>query len=111
MNTRLPLARLNQLCLLLALLLFVGLTYAQNRPAAPTIPPDVAVQKNVLIQMRDGVRLAADIYLPAKNGAALADKFPVLVERTPYNKEAPGTVREAVWFTQHGYAVVKTDVR
>ncbi|MFL6209177.1 MAG: CocE/NonD family hydrolase [Pyrinomonadaceae bacterium] len=111
MNTSLRLARLYSLYLLLSLLFLAGLTHAQNQPTAPQIPADVAVEKNVMIKMRDGVRLAADVYLPAKNGVALADKLPVILERTPYNKEAPGTVREAVWFTQHGYAVVKADVR
>ncbi len=111
MNRRCPSARLHQTLLLLALLPFVCVAQAQTQPAAPVLPPDVAVQKNVMIRMRDGVQLAADIYLPAKNGAALADKFPVLLERTPYNKEAPGTVRESIWFVQHGYAVVRNDVR
>jgi predicted acyl esterase len=29
---------------------------------------DVVVEKNVRVAMRDGVRLAADLYLPARNG-------------------------------------------
>ena len=80
-------------------------TQSQNPPA------DVTVQKNVMIPMRDGVRLAADVYIPAKDGVALPGKYPTILSRTPYNKEAPGTVREAQWFTQHGYAVVMNDVR
>lgn len=74
-------------------------------------PPDVAVQKNIMIPMRDGVHLAADVYLPAKAGVAISGKSPTILSRTPYNKEAPGTVREAIWFAQHGYAVVMNDVR
>ena len=74
-------------------------------------PSDVAVQKNVMISMRDGVRLAADVYLPARNLITIPGKYPTILSRTPYNKEAPGTVREAQWFTQHGYAVVMNDVR
>ncbi|HYY41696.1 MAG TPA: CocE/NonD family hydrolase, partial [Pyrinomonadaceae bacterium] len=109
MNLSRSRASLHRLCLSLSLLFFAYTAHAQQTPpvAAPTPPPDVAVEKNVMIPMRDGVRLAADIYRPAQQGVARAEKFPVILERTPYNKEAPGTVREAIWFTQHGYAVVK----
>ncbi|HZX27753.1 MAG TPA: CocE/NonD family hydrolase [Telluria sp.] len=40
-----------------------------------------SVQRDLMIVMRDGVRLAADLYLPPGPGP-----FPVLLERTPYNK-------------------------
>jgi len=39
------------------------------------------VEHNVAAKMRDGVTLRADIYRPKANG-----KFPVLLERTPYDK-------------------------
>lgn len=38
--------------------------------------------KNISIPMRDGVRLSANIYRPARNG-----KFPVLGAMTPYDKD------------------------
>ncbi|MEW6129306.1 MAG: CocE/NonD family hydrolase [Acidobacteriota bacterium] len=80
----------------------------QNRPpAAPN--PNVAVQKNVMMVMRDGVKLACDVYLPAKDGAALPGKYPTILSRTPYNKDAAW--REAEWFASRGYAVVMNDVR
>ena len=44
-------------------------------------------ESNVMIPLRDGVRLATDIYRPARNGRPVEGRFPVLVERTPYNKE------------------------
>ena len=64
---------------------------------------DVVVQHNVEARMRDGVILRADIYRPKADG-----KFPVLLERTPYNKamETLG-VRGA----EQGYVVVIQDVR
>ena len=37
--------------------------------------------KEVQVPMRDGMKLMADLYLPDAPGP-----FPVLVERTPYNK-------------------------
>ena len=57
--------------------------------------------------MRDGVMLRADVMRPAVDG-----KFPVLVYRTPYGKDAAQpeytTFRHAV---ERGYAVVIVDVR
>ena len=42
----------------------------------------VKYERNVTIKMRDGVTLHADIYRPNADG-----KFPVLLTRTPYNKD------------------------
>ena len=70
---------------------------------------DVAVTKNVMVAMRDGVRLATDIYLPARNGVPVEGKFPVILERTPYTKERPAASNRV--FVAHGYVVVCQDVR
>ena len=70
---------------------------------------EVVAQKNVMVPMRDGVKLAVDVYLPAKSGQALTGKFPTILCRTPYNKD--GQRREAEWFAARGYAVVLNDVR
>lgn len=72
---------------------------------------DVVVERNVLIPMRDGVRLAADIYRPALNGRPVAGQFPVLVERTPYDKSNLELVSTGKFFARHGYVVVIQDVR
>jgi len=69
--------------------------------SAQTAP---VVENNVLVPMRDGVLLAADIYRPAAGG-----KFPVLLSRTPYNKN--GQAALAKFFVEHGYAVVVMDSR
>lgn len=65
------------------------------------------LNKNVPVVMRDGVTLRADVMLPTESG-----KFPVLVYRTPYGKDAAQqeytTFKHAV---EHGYAVVIQDVR
>lgn len=95
----------------LALVLLALVGRAQNTPQPLAVPPEVAVQKNVMIPMRDGVRLAADIYLPAKNGAAAVGKYPTILTRTPYDKEGRGDVRDAVYFAARGYAVVLNDTR
>jgi hypothetical protein len=44
-------------------------------------PYEVIVEPNVAMKTRDGVTLRADVYRPKAEG-----KFPVLLERTPYDK-------------------------
>jgi predicted acyl esterase len=57
---------------------------AAARASRPEL--DVHLTENVMVLMRDGVRLATDVYRPARDGAPLADRRPVLLHRTPYNK-------------------------
>ena len=78
----------------------------QTQPAAP----DIAILKDVMIPMRDGVRLATDIYLPGRNGSPATGKFPVILNRGPYNKETGGRTNAAVYVAA-GYAYVVQDVR
>ena len=46
----------------------------------------IVVERDVMVAVRDGVRLATDIYRPARDGVAAEGKFPVILERTPYGK-------------------------
>jgi putative CocE/NonD family hydrolase len=68
-------------------------------------------EENAMIPMRDGVRLAADIYRPAINGAPVEEKFPVILQRTPYNKKSKRFVEQGKHFVKHGYVVVIQDCR
>lgn len=66
------------------------------------------------IPMRDGVELAADVYLPAgpdgADGAAAA--APAIVQVTPYGKDSESLVAdEALMYQSHGYVFVAVDVR
>ena len=65
---------------------------------------------NQRVPMRDGVELAADVYMPAEGGP-----FPALVLRTPYDKLNAGDdlqIRTAiVHLAQTGYAAISQDVR
>ena len=54
---------------------------------------DVIAEREVMVAMRDGVRLATDLYFPALGGKRAPGRFPVLLERTPYNKHGLGAVR------------------
>ncbi len=69
----------------------------------------VVVEKNVWIVMRDGIRLAADIYRPARDGKPAAGRFPTLLTRTPYNKD--GVSGDGRYYAERGYVVVANDVR
>jgi len=63
----------------------------------------------LMVPMRDGVRLATDVYLPARNGRPERGGFPVLVTRSPYNKA--GEQSKASFFARQGYAFVAQDTR
>jgi putative CocE/NonD family hydrolase len=69
------------------------------------VSPRAQEQLGLVIPMRDGVRLAADLFLPRESG-----RSPTLLLRTPYSRKAPG-VRGYRFFTQRGYAVLIQDVR
>ena len=70
---------------------------------------DYLIEKNIMVQMRDGTKLALDLYRPAINGKPVTEKFPTLLVRTPYNKN--GNKNDAIWFCQRGYTVCCQDLR
>ena len=65
---------------------------------------EVTVERNVEAKMRDGVILRADIYRPKADG-----KFPVLLTRTPYDKQ--NSVTFGLRAAARGYVVIVQDVR
>src|SRR5438874_1639899 len=67
-------------------------------------PYEVTVERGVAAKMRDGVVLRADVYRPKADG-----KFPVLLERTPYNKA--GGFEFGLRAAARGYVVIIQDVR
>lgn len=64
----------------------------------------ILIENGVEARMRDGTVLRADIYRPKTEG-----KFPVLLERTPYDKQ--GSRDFAVKAAARGYVVIVQDVR
>ena len=73
---------------------------------------DVVVMKNVSVAMRDGTRLCADVYRPARDGAFVAEPLPALLERTPYSKDHGDRVElNGLWYAERGYVVAVQDVR
>jgi len=68
-----------------------------------------AATETIMIPMRDGTRLATDVYRPARAGKPVGGKFPVLVTRSPYNKS--GEKSKGLFFARHGYVWVAQDCR
>jgi putative CocE/NonD family hydrolase len=79
----------------------------------------IVIERDLMVPARDGVQLATDIYRPDGAGP-----FPVLLERTPYDKSAlsrsertaavtrPQSRAEvAAYFVGRGYAVAYQDCR
>jgi putative CocE/NonD family hydrolase len=83
--------------------LLVALAAAPALPAADLGPLAVVVETAVKVPMRDGVTLSADVYRPAAEG-----KYPVLLQRTPYDRRDPQT---GLRLASHGYVVVLQDTR
>jgi uncharacterized protein len=86
----------------LCLIAFAVLSIAVRTKAAETY--EVTIERGVRATMRDGVILRADIYRPKSNG-----KFPVLLQRTPYDKShgADFGLKAAA----RGYVAIIQDVR
>ncbi|SOE73250.1 putative hydrolase, CocE/NonD family [Burkholderia sp. OK233] len=90
--------------------------YLATRPAEFDLP---STPVSRYITMRDGCRLAADIYLP--QGADSSEVFPALLIFMPYYRRfktngevaesAPAAARYRDFFVVRGYAVVVVDVR
>jgi putative CocE/NonD family hydrolase len=109
--------------ILLILLSSVPAAFAQSVPSGTWGPYGVVIERNIMVPMRDGVKLATDVYLPARNGVVVPGKFPVLLQRTPYDKIpqpiVPGQFTPqqverqhmAYYFASYGYAVVLQDCR
>jgi putative CocE/NonD family hydrolase len=70
---------------------------------------DFVLDQNVMVPMRDGVRLATDVYRPASDGTPSEEKLPVILTRTPYGKEGARHMGE--YFATHGYVFVAQDTR
>jgi hypothetical protein len=103
-------------------LAFTSLSWAEAQPAPkpaqarprfmPQLTPEqiAALPKWTEMSMttRDGVKLAANVFLPAGSGP-----FPVVLSRTPYLKDALGDLAgySAQKYTDVGLAFVMQDVR
>jgi len=77
---------------------------------------NVKLEKDVYVKMRDGIRVAVDVYRPDAQG-----KFPAIYASSPYQKNLyylpalPGIhmreTNDIEWFVRRGYAYVNADIR
>ena len=87
------------LFLLGIILILVGISLAEQTY-------EIKIEFNVRVKMRDGIELSADVYRPDTEG-----KFPVILSRTPYNKNGSRTLAFGRYFASRGYVYVEMDVR
>ena len=80
----------------------LGRTQIRSAPAFAV--GEIRVE-TVMVAMRDGVRLATDVYLPPKLPA------PALAVRTPYGRAIDGFIGVFIAFARRGYVVVSQDCR
>ena len=73
---------------------------------------EIHKEKNIMVAMRDGVRLATDVYRPAfdRNKPAI-DPMPALLVRTSYNKEASEWNGVPEYYAKRGYVFLIQDIR
>ncbi len=94
----------------LAAALVIAAALIATLPAARNAAGDevyaVTIDRNVSMMTRDGVKLFADVYRPRAEG-----KFPVLLERTPYDKSQSFNTHLCMRAAEAGYACVVQDVR
>lgn len=76
----------------------------------PTLPPASTVRRleTEYVPMRDGVRLATEVWLPKGTGGE-GKRYPAVLMRTPYNRTVYGKMM--MYLAERGYALVSQDVR
>jgi predicted acyl esterase len=81
-----------------------------NKPSFIPVPPGPLSDRAEphMVRMRDGVRLATDVYLPEGNGPV-----PVVLSRMPYDKSGEMVRVDVISkaYTERGYAFVAQDTR
>lgn len=97
-----------------------------GRDGAPLDGPyQVHLEDGIMVAMRDGIRLATDVYLPTNGTEILDGPWPVILERTPYGRHRPSRSERSLaepdeaksradvaeMFVRRGYVVVYQDVR
>src|SRR5882762_2191167 len=87
-------------------------------------PADTAssewIRRSQYLAMRDGTKLALDVYRPVRNGRVLDGRLPVVLQATPYLRarldggrlvtplDGASVLRDLL---QHGYIVASLDLR
>jgi predicted acyl esterase len=101
---------------LLRIARFLGVVVLLANASLAVEPPSPSVygvrMERVWIPMKDGVRLAATLYMP--DGAKAGEKFPALLDYLPYRKDdstAAGDYPKNAYFARRGYVGARVDIR
>jgi uncharacterized protein len=95
-----------------------GRSSKPQHPQQPQTPLNYSVKMvQAWIPMKDGVRLAANLFMPeggAGEGPVPSEKFPAILEYLPYRKDDWGLARDwefYPYFVERGYVVAAVDIR
>ncbi len=86
---------------------------AEDNLVKDTYVKDHFDKKEVLIEMRDGIKLHTTVYSPVDTSKS----YPIVLKRTPYSSrpygpdEYPANIGPNKYMMKHGYIVVYQDVR
>ncbi len=73
---------------------------------------NICLESNVMVPMRDGIRLATDIYFPAGMDGKRSDgNWPTIMVRTSYNKTASEWDGVPSQYVEYGYVFILQDLR
>jgi putative CocE/NonD family hydrolase len=104
------------LCFLSSLAVVALATPAPASAEVPTTPPPATYPSTVseqrFIRMSDGVELGATITYPSLTGGAPAPgRFPVVLDMTPYGRDAECACESASEYATHGFVFAVVDAR
>jgi len=108
-----PMQRTPRLRFAALILIFSSISWGCSPEAivAPSAPIYEIGMQEAWIPMPDGVRLAADLFVP--EGGSANERFPVLLEYLPYRKTESRSRNHAAYsyFVTRGYIVARVDIR
>jgi putative CocE/NonD family hydrolase len=110
MNTTRTKSHLRALIVVLGAIIQTAVAQTEPNPPLPRGSFTYQLDPNVFIPMRDGIRLATDLYLP---DGAKGEKYPIVLIRTPYGNVLGHNYNEAAVqvFASHGFVVAVQDKR
>src|SRR5271163_2563421 len=89
-------------------------TIAKRNATEKELESVAIIERKVMVPMRDGKRMQADIYRPKDESR----KYPIILSRTPYNFNywdvelgAPADMTTPLEMVKHGYAFVEMNER
>ncbi len=71
------------------------------------VPANSRLKKNIFVPMRDGVKIAVDVYLPVKGKGP----WPVILAYSPFQKERFFESAKPAFYCDHGYVCVQAAER